>query len=589
MKSTKADVPAQTYISATVTRDGAINVTSTDADQANFFEENAILAAHARRFLASGRTTVRYTFIDDAELWHLVSMHALPDAFGKEMGRIQVHVSTSSPFGLTLRELDVLTLIAAGHANQHVADCLDIKLRTVTTHVEHILVKLGRLTRTAAATLAVDYGLLRLPTPGGGRNLQPLTAGLLDVEEPVSPVSRRRAVANRPKPITIGTPLSLKGLAASDAREMMMSARLAVSEINAAGGVLGRPLELHEVSCDIGDPGSVLRAVDYLIDQEVDAIASGYSVAEIQIQDRMADYGAPYLHCATMEAMVERVRQEPDRLSNIFQICPSDTGYGPRFIQFLDQLEASRQWTPHNRRIAIIQPKWSQMDIGIDRVEAMAERRGFKLDVINDLPVKNIDWTDVQRRLHNIDPCAVFLAYYFPEENIAFLRNYLADPGQALIYTLYGPSIPAYREELGAAANGVIWATTTGRADTIANTNFERAYRNMHGRDPGHSHAGLAYDRVHLLARAWHETGDPRGFRLVSDALRKVPYRGVNGMYFMDNAGQSVSSPDLSSVDPSLSHPHLIFQIQNGRQQLLSPSAIEDRNFLVPPWFGAVA
>lgn len=584
MADTIALTAEPSTITATVLRDGAVQVTSDDASHADFFEEHDVLATHARRFLNSGRTTVRYTYIDEAETWYRVSIHALPDAFGKQIGRIQVRTAETGPFGLTPRELDVLTLMAAGHPNQHVADCLDIKLRTVTTHVERILVKLGRLSRTAAATLAVDFGLLRLPTPGGGRNLQPLAVGMLDADIPEDAVRRSRR-ASRPRPITIGTPLSLQGLAASDAREMMTSARLAVREINASGGVLGRPLELHEVSCDIGDPDSTLRAVRYLIDQEVDAIASGYSADEIRIQDCVAEYGAPYLHCATMEAMVERVRQEPDRLSNIFQICPSDTGYGPRFIQFLDQLESSGQWSPHNRRVAIVQPRWSRMDIGLRRVEAMAERRGLKLDIIDDLPSRDIDWTAVQRRLHGIDPCAIFLAYYFPEENIAFLRNYLADPGRALIYTLYGPSVPAYREELGAAANGVIWATTTGRAPSSRNARFEQAYQAMHGRAPGHSHAGLAYDRVHLLARAWHETGDPRGFSTVTEALRQLPYRGGNGMYFMDNAGQSVSSPDLSSVDPSLSHPHLIFQIQNGRQCLLSPSLPLERNFREPPWF----
>ncbi|WP_161601026.1 ABC transporter substrate-binding protein [Pseudooceanicola batsensis] len=575
-------------VAATVMRDGTVMAPTEAGEEAAFFERHPVLAEHARRLLWSGRTNVRYSYISEDDVWHLVSIHALPDGFGDQLGRVVVQ-RTKPPFRLTLRELDVLTLMTAGHANQHIADCLDIKLRTVTTHVERILVKMGRLSRTAAATVAVDFGLLRLPTPGGGRNLQPLTVGLLDDGE-ASTDSRsgetvhRRGPTSAPRPLVIGTPLSLKGLAASDAREMMMSARLAVQEINAAGGVLGRPLELREMSCDIGDAEDVGRAVKSLIDHEVDAIASGYSAAEIQIQEMMADYGAPYLHCATMEAMVDRVRQDPDRLSNIFQICPSDISYGPRFIQFLDQLSQSGQWNPHSNRVVVIQPRWSQMDVGLRRVEQMADRRGLKLEIIDDLPAQGIDWSQVMRRVHAADPCAVFLAYYFPEENIAFLRNYLADPGRALVYTLYGPSVPAYREELGAAAEGVIWATTTGRAPSEQAQNFANRFEKMHGKPPGHSHAGLAYDRVHLLARAWHETGDPRGFRSVCEAIRRLPYRGVNGMYFMDNAGQSVSAPDPSSVDPSLSHPHLIFQIQNGQQALLSPSPEGQNNFRTPPW-----
>lgn len=561
-------------------------VSSGGADAEDFFAIHPIFAEHARKLLFSGRTSVRYSYIGEVGDWFLVSIDALPGANGERLGRLHV-LRTAAPFGLTLRELDVLTLLAAGHSNQDIGDCLDIRLRTVTTHVERILVKLGRLSRTAAATLAVDFGLLRLPTPGGGRNLQPLTVGLLDAvikEEPAPSSAPLRTRMGRPDPLIIGTPLSLRGLAAADAREMMMSARMAVSEINAAGGVLGRPLELREFECDIGDVASVTAAVRGLIDQGVHAVASGYSAGEVAVQDLMADYGAPYLHCATMEAMVERVRNEPDRLSNIFQICPSDVSYGPRFIQFLDHLAENGEWRTRNNRITIIQPRWLQMDIGLQRVEQMAQRRGLQIDLISDLPPRNIDWAGVIRRVNSHDPCAVLLAYYFPEENIAFLRQYLADPGNALIYTLYGPSVPAYREELSAAAEGVIWATTTGRFSNPRTEGFLQRFRGMHGRNPGHSHAGLSYDRIHLLARAWASTGDPTAFGTVCKALRTQPYRGVNGMYFMDNAGQSVTAPDINSEDPSLSHPHLIYQIQQGQQVLLAPSIEKRVRFRPPPW-----
>jgi branched-chain amino acid transport system substrate-binding protein len=42
--------------------------------------------------------------------------------------------------------------------------------------MERILAKLGQMSRTGAATLAIDLGLLRLPTPGG-RPQPPATHG----------------------------------------------------------------------------------------------------------------------------------------------------------------------------------------------------------------------------------------------------------------------------------------------------------------------------------------------------------------------------------------------------------------------------
>lgn len=62
--------------------------------------------------------------------------------------------------GLSPREMDVLRLITSGHSDKEIAETLSISPRTVTTHVTHILNKLGANTRTEAATIAVRAGIL---------------------------------------------------------------------------------------------------------------------------------------------------------------------------------------------------------------------------------------------------------------------------------------------------------------------------------------------------------------------------------------------------------------------------------------------
>ena len=61
--------------------------------------------------------------------------------------------------GLTPRELDVIRLIAAGHADREIADALFVSRRTVTNHVASILAKLEVRSRSAAAAYAVRHGL----------------------------------------------------------------------------------------------------------------------------------------------------------------------------------------------------------------------------------------------------------------------------------------------------------------------------------------------------------------------------------------------------------------------------------------------
>ena len=60
---------------------------------------------------------------------------------------------------LTPRELEVLRLIARGHANKRIALELGVAEKTVKTHVGHVLAKLDLTDRAQAALYAVREGL----------------------------------------------------------------------------------------------------------------------------------------------------------------------------------------------------------------------------------------------------------------------------------------------------------------------------------------------------------------------------------------------------------------------------------------------
>lgn len=64
-----------------------------------------------------------------------------------------------APDGLSVREREVLRLIAAGKSNQQIADDLVISLNTARKHVANILDKTGTANRTEAAGYARDHGL----------------------------------------------------------------------------------------------------------------------------------------------------------------------------------------------------------------------------------------------------------------------------------------------------------------------------------------------------------------------------------------------------------------------------------------------
>lgn len=62
---------------------------------------------------------------------------------------------------LSVRELDVLRLIATGMSNATIAETLNVSKATVKTHVKHILQKLNVSDRTQAALWAIREGIVQ--------------------------------------------------------------------------------------------------------------------------------------------------------------------------------------------------------------------------------------------------------------------------------------------------------------------------------------------------------------------------------------------------------------------------------------------
>jgi DNA-binding CsgD family transcriptional regulator len=87
--------------------------------------------------------------------WHV----AVETAAEAGLAGIVTCTRSSVPERLSRRELEVLAGLVVGLSNQEIADALRASRRTISTHVEHILAKLGVRSRTEAATRAAREGL----------------------------------------------------------------------------------------------------------------------------------------------------------------------------------------------------------------------------------------------------------------------------------------------------------------------------------------------------------------------------------------------------------------------------------------------
>jgi branched-chain amino acid transport system substrate-binding protein len=557
-------------------------------------EDHPQLVEYARAAVASGITGLRFLWVE-LPTWQAIRIAHVPRPVGAAPAVLVEAVAVEAPYGLTVRELDVLTLMAGGLSNPEIAAHLGASPRTVSTHVERVLSKLERPSRAGAAALAVAEGLLRLPIPGGGRSVEGLPIGLVDeIVEGGAPRARPPAYRSaahartRLRPYLVGSAFPITGPASADGMEMRNGSGLAIAEINARGGIAGRPVEQLVVDVDISTEEGVAQALRRLVDAEVDAITMGYAFAEDpSAYESVSAYGCPLLHSMTSEAQAEWVRAEQRRLGRIFQAGPTEIHYGPGFVRFLDALEASGAWTPRNRRLLFLETDVAGGHTARPETIAAAEQSGWTVDALLTVGTYDTDWSTALAQLRRSEPAAVMVSHFVAAEMAAFQRAFTADPTDTLVYGVYAPSVPEFLTLAGPAAEGVIWATVTGIYNDQIAAGFVSRYLEAYGTPPGRSLAGISYDQVNLLTSAWSRVGNPRSFPDVSTELRRIAMRGVNGTYFLGDERQTCLAYPDETPDPSLGQAHLVFQVQDGGHRILHPLPFADGSFRTPRWFEA--
>jgi len=81
----------------------------------------------------------------------------------QRLGKEQRPAPEAAEHTLSDREIEVLSLLAAGKTNREIATLLVLSISTVKTHVEHVIAKLEVADRTQAAVKATRMGIIRAP------------------------------------------------------------------------------------------------------------------------------------------------------------------------------------------------------------------------------------------------------------------------------------------------------------------------------------------------------------------------------------------------------------------------------------------
>lgn len=550
------------------------------------------LGALARGLLAEGAEAVDFVWTGEvgAPYW-LVHLERA-EVGNRVAARLRARRSTDPGWGLSRRELDVVTLVVAGLSNAAIAECLVVSPRTITTHVDHVLRKSGAPNRGALAAIALDAGTVAVPLLNQVTEFQTLRVGRVVRAAGAAPsltMSRgAQAHTSSGESIVIGSLVPLEGRARADGVEMIRGASLAIDELNRRGGIRGRSLRLLVESIDIDQPDSseVTRATKRLLAGGVQAVTSGYILHQPRVVELVAAEGVPLLHASASSLIDDMVDADPQRFRGVFQVCPNDRQYAPHFVDYLTRLRDCGAWHPQSRQLVVAQQNvWETIDFGLDEAAVRAAANGWELIPleVSDRYGSDDAWASIPRRVGA--PAAIMLGSFFTGDHLRFLDAFAQAPTPTLLYSIYAPSVPQFRRTAGAFAEGLLWASTTGTySDEIAHQ-FAFAYQSKFAAPPGRSMAGIAYDRINILAQAWAQVEDLTSLDEVSGSLLRTRYRGVNGAYSFTGSGHGTLALGSMSPDPSIAQAHTVFQLQSGRHVLVDPAPYASGPFVLPPWY----
>jgi branched-chain amino acid transport system substrate-binding protein len=381
------------------------------------------------------------------------------------------------------------------------------------------------------------------------------------------------------KAIKIGAPMPMTGPYASDGQQMQMALQMAVDEINAKGGVLNRQLELIP-----GDVGALeaekIKAVgERLLGEGVDVVITGYADSGVDARV-FGEYDMPYLHADAMSQDTDVVAENLAKYGNVFQYCPSEVSYGYDTAATLFTIPAQMNWTPPNKKIAIIKVDYSYNILAADKFAELAQQQGYEIVVNETTQFGVVEWGPILSKIEETQPAYVTFWNLDPSDASRFMIQFhdrFADNGiKALVYMQYTPNIPEFLTLAGESANGLLWTASVNAVGTDIK-DYAARWTAKFNEEPKSVYAYLVRDAVDIWVQAVEKAGCVDCYDKIIENIRAGDYTGNGGRYVFQATDQQAKL----GVDYL---PTLWYQIQNSANAVVGPSPYGTASYILPDW-----
>ena len=331
--------------------------------------------------------------------------------------------------------------------------------------------------------------------------------------------------------ITIGTVTTNSGTAAAYGEAEVKGFELAVSEINAKGGINGKKVKLESMD-DKGDATEASNAYNKLAgDNNVLAVAGPTISATTAAVAPLADQ-------SKLVTIAPAATSDSIETGNyLFRTCFKDSYQG----------EVAARFAAENlkvKKVAVLYGTGDPYSSGVGEAFAKAAEK-LGLEVVDKESSSSADDTEYSAQLQKIQACGaelLYAPYYYsvagpyiiPQARSVGFEGYVMGPDGYDGLKLTGDK----------SQYNKTYYTTHYSADDNTNTkvqDFIKSYKSKNNAEPN-TFAALGYDTIYMIKQAIEKAGENATREDVRNAVAGMTFDGVTGKFTMDKSGSPTKS-----------------------------------------------
>ena len=312
--------------------------------------------------------------------------------------------------------------------------------------------------------------------------------------------------------------------------------KLAVDEINANGGILGKQIELNLLD-EKGDSTEAVNAYNKLVDWGMVALIGditskpSVAVAEVAAQD-----GIPMITPTGTQLNIT------EAVSNIFRVCFTDPYQGEVLAKFTkDKLGA--------KTAAIISNNSSDYSDGVANAFAKeAEAQGIQVVAREGYSDGDKDFKAQLTKIAQQNPDVLFVPDYYEQDGLIAIQA--REVG--IKSTIVGPDgwdgvVKTVDPSSYAAIENVFFANHYSTKDSSEKVqNFIKNYKEKYNDEPS-AFSALSYDAAYILKAAIEKAGSTDK-EAVAKAIKELEFDGITGHLTFDEKNNPVKSVTIIKI-----------------------------------------